>query len=135
MFKIGNSKELPAIPDALSREGKDFVRCCLQRDPALRPTAAQLLEHPFVTHADTLAGADLLPNVPPAIRPVVSNSCNPFELIPTHCLRFVALHELVKAFTPSNADARFLSDCCHALNDLSHLLLFFFSFRVFQFVS
>ena len=81
MFKIGNSKELPIIPDSLSREGKEFVRLCLQRDPAHRPTAAQLLEHPFVKNADTLGGADLLPSITPAIRPVVSNSCNPFELI------------------------------------------------------
>ena len=68
MFKIGNSKELPAVPETLSREGKDFVRLCLQRDPCLRPTAAKLLEHPFVKDCpsvcrpdDTLAGADSLP--------------------------------------------------------------------------
>jgi serine/threonine protein kinase len=85
MFKIGNSKELPVIPDSLSREGKEFVRLCLQRDPANRPTAAQLLEHPFVAHADTLGGADLLPS--PAIRPVVSNSRNLFEMIPAYRLR------------------------------------------------
>ncbi|XP_078163479.1 protein kinase superfamily protein [Carex rostrata] len=51
MFKIGNSKELPAIPDNLSEEGKDFIRQCLQRDPAKRPTAAELLQHPFVKAA------------------------------------------------------------------------------------
>ncbi|XP_011624929.1 mitogen-activated protein kinase kinase kinase YODA isoform X2 [Amborella trichopoda] len=55
MFKIGNSKEIPTIPDLLSEEGKDFVRCCLQRNPADRPTAAQLLEHPFVKNAAPLA--------------------------------------------------------------------------------
>ncbi|XP_050225159.1 mitogen-activated protein kinase kinase kinase YODA-like [Mercurialis annua] len=54
MFKIGNSKDLPAIPDHLSEEGKDFVRKCLQRDPLHRPTAAQLLEHPFVKSAAPL---------------------------------------------------------------------------------
>ncbi|XP_047973370.1 mitogen-activated protein kinase kinase kinase YODA-like [Salvia hispanica] len=48
MFKIGNSKELPTIPDHLSDEGKDFVRLCLQRVPQNRPSAAQLLEHAFV---------------------------------------------------------------------------------------
>nr|XP_024382607.1 mitogen-activated protein kinase kinase kinase YODA-like isoform X2 [Physcomitrium patens] len=81
MFKIGNSKELPAIPDSLSREGRDFVRLCLQRDPAHRPTAAQLLEHPFVQDAprvcrpdDTLAGADFVPNTVTTNRAAVSNS-------------------------------------------------------------
>ncbi|CAJ1937412.1 unnamed protein product [Sphenostylis stenocarpa] len=51
MFKIGNSKELPAIPDHLSEDGKDFVRLCLQRNPQNRPSAAQLLEHSFVKNA------------------------------------------------------------------------------------
>lgn len=51
MFKIGNSKELPTIPDHLSDEGKEFVMLCLQRNPLQRPTAAQLLEHPFVKNA------------------------------------------------------------------------------------
>ena len=54
MFKIGNSKDLPTIPDHLSDEGKDFVRQCLQRNPLHRPTAAQLLEHPFVKSAAPL---------------------------------------------------------------------------------
>ncbi|KAF8768682.1 hypothetical protein HU200_007235 [Digitaria exilis] len=51
MFKIGNSKELPPIPDHLSEEGKDFILHCLQRDPSNRPTAVDLLQHPFVRNA------------------------------------------------------------------------------------
>ncbi|KAK0597152.1 hypothetical protein LWI29_022282 [Acer saccharum] len=54
MFKIGNSKELPTIPDHLSDDGKDFIRECLQRNPVNRPTAAQLLDHPFVKCATSL---------------------------------------------------------------------------------
>ncbi|XP_061353817.1 mitogen-activated protein kinase kinase kinase YODA-like [Gastrolobium bilobum] len=54
MFKIGNSKELPTIPDNLSSEGKDFVRRCLQRNPYNRPPAIELLEHPFVKCAAPL---------------------------------------------------------------------------------
>ncbi|KAK9983559.1 hypothetical protein SO802_033084 [Lithocarpus litseifolius] len=54
MFKIGNSKELPEIPDHLSEDGKAFVKLCLQRNPLYRPTAAQLLEHPFVKNAAPL---------------------------------------------------------------------------------
>ncbi|KAJ4712055.1 Kinase superfamily protein [Melia azedarach] len=69
MFKIGNSKELPAIPDHLSDEGKDFVRKCLQRNPLHRPTAAQLLEHPFVK------------NAAPLERPILS--AEPSETLPT----------------------------------------------------
>lgn len=54
MFKIGNSKELPTIPDSLSDEGKDFVRLCLQRDPQRRPPASKLLEHSFVKNVAPL---------------------------------------------------------------------------------
>ncbi|VAI47699.1 unnamed protein product [Triticum turgidum subsp. durum] len=54
MFKIGNSKELPPIPDHLSEEGKDFIRQCLQRDPSSRPTAVDLLQHSFVRSASPL---------------------------------------------------------------------------------
>ncbi|KAK9668121.1 hypothetical protein RND81_13G036300 [Saponaria officinalis] len=45
---VGNSKEIPTVPDRLSKEGRDFVCKCLQRSPFDRPTAAQLLDHPFV---------------------------------------------------------------------------------------
>ena len=76
MFKIGNSKELPVIPESLSQEGKEFVRLCLQRDPAHRPTASKLLEHPFVRDArmdDSFASSDLLPAATSAIRSLVSS--------------------------------------------------------------
>ncbi|KAI3512448.1 hypothetical protein L1887_19764 [Cichorium endivia] len=39
----------PQAPGTASREFQDFVACCLQKDPARRWTAAQLLLHPFVT--------------------------------------------------------------------------------------
>ncbi|KAJ7541652.1 hypothetical protein O6H91_10G069100 [Diphasiastrum complanatum] len=51
MFKIGNTLEIPRIPEFLSRDGQDFVRRCLRRNPAERPTAADLLEHAFVINA------------------------------------------------------------------------------------
>ncbi|KAG2709834.1 hypothetical protein I3843_05G235700 [Carya illinoinensis] len=68
MFKIGNSKELPAIPEHLSRDGKDFVWQCLQRNPIDRPKAAELLEHPFVKYVAPLERPILSPDPssPPA---------------------------------------------------------------------
>jgi mitogen-activated protein kinase kinase kinase 3 len=54
IFKIGNSKDIPDIPDHLSSEAKSFLKLCLQRDPAARPTAAQLMDHPFVKDYATL---------------------------------------------------------------------------------
>ncbi|KAJ6371834.1 hypothetical protein OIU77_002198 [Salix suchowensis] len=38
----------PVVPDYLSDTLKDFITQCLQPDPKQRPTAADLLAHPFV---------------------------------------------------------------------------------------
>uniref|UniRef100_A0A0A8ZD25 Protein kinase domain-containing protein n=1 Tax=Arundo donax TaxID=35708 RepID=A0A0A8ZD25_ARUDO len=48
MYKVTSKKEIPDIPDTLSEEGKDFLKQCLKYDPASRPTADKLREHPFV---------------------------------------------------------------------------------------
>lgn len=48
MFKLATSKDCPEIPNHLSEDAKSFIELCLQRDPSVRPTAAQLLHHPFV---------------------------------------------------------------------------------------
>ncbi|KAL2542080.1 Mitogen-activated protein kinase kinase kinase YODA [Abeliophyllum distichum] len=72
MFKIGNSKELPTIPENLSDEGKDFVRQCLQRNPLHRPTAALLLDHPFVKSAVPPENSKL--GSTPPDPPVVTNA-------------------------------------------------------------
>ncbi|KAL5200673.1 hypothetical protein ABZP36_021876 [Zizania latifolia] len=38
----------PEAPATSSPEFRSFVGCCLQKNPAKRPSAAQLMQHPFV---------------------------------------------------------------------------------------
>ncbi|RCV08528.1 hypothetical protein SETIT_1G334100v2 [Setaria italica] len=38
----------PEIPNTLSEDARDFIEKCVQANPNDRPSAAQLLEHPFV---------------------------------------------------------------------------------------
>ncbi|KAJ9669991.1 hypothetical protein PVL29_026514 [Vitis rotundifolia] len=52
MFKV--MRESPPIPETLSSEGKDFLRCCFRRNPAERPPAIKLLEHRFVKNSTQL---------------------------------------------------------------------------------
>ncbi|KAL8034669.1 hypothetical protein ABFX02_12G044000 [Erythranthe guttata] len=59
IFKIGNSKDAPEIPDHLSADAKSFIRLCLQREPSARPTAAQLLSHPFVRNQITVRATNV----------------------------------------------------------------------------
>ncbi|CAN4113438.1 unnamed protein product [Withania somnifera] len=49
LFHIGTTKSHPPIPEHLSAEAKDFLLKCLQKEPHLRPSASNLLQHPFVT--------------------------------------------------------------------------------------
>ncbi|XP_073151550.1 mitogen-activated protein kinase kinase kinase 3-like [Henckelia pumila] len=59
IFKIGNSRDAPEIPDNLSADAKSFIRLCLQREPSARPTASQLLGHPFVRNQATLRATNV----------------------------------------------------------------------------
>uniref|UniRef100_A0A3Q7HEA7 Protein kinase domain-containing protein n=1 Tax=Solanum lycopersicum TaxID=4081 RepID=A0A3Q7HEA7_SOLLC len=47
LYQIGKG-EPPAVPNSLSEDARDFINHCLQVDPSARPTATQLLEHPFL---------------------------------------------------------------------------------------
>ncbi|XP_062212156.1 mitogen-activated protein kinase kinase kinase 1-like [Phragmites australis] len=46
-FMIGRGEQ-PPIPSYLSKEAQDFIGQCVRVDPEKRPSASQLLEHPFV---------------------------------------------------------------------------------------
>ncbi|KAK9066818.1 hypothetical protein SSX86_014141 [Deinandra increscens subsp. villosa] len=47
LFRIGRGIA-PPVPDSLSIEAKDFISQCFHVNPKDRPTASQLLDHPFV---------------------------------------------------------------------------------------
>jgi len=60
MFAIAKAKEGPPIPDNLSPTCRDFLQCCLQVDARKRPTATEMLQHPFVNHIpDALREAEM----------------------------------------------------------------------------
>lgn len=63
MFKV--LKESPPVPETLSPEGKDFLCRCFQRDPAHRPPASKLLDHPFLKNSQQLdfPSSSLAPNL------------------------------------------------------------------------
>ncbi|KAJ3344109.1 hypothetical protein HDU93_003272 [Gonapodya sp. JEL0774] len=46
LYKLGQPNAQPPIPDSLSPEAKDFLKKCFS-DPESRPTASELLDHPF----------------------------------------------------------------------------------------
>ncbi|KZV22110.1 hypothetical protein F511_11638 [Dorcoceras hygrometricum] len=48
IMTIGVGDEVPAVPDSLSEEGKDFLAKCFVKNPSKRWTAEMLLDHPFV---------------------------------------------------------------------------------------
>ncbi|XP_027345408.1 mitogen-activated protein kinase kinase kinase 1-like [Abrus precatorius] len=47
LFRIGRG-EPPPIPESLSNDARDFILKCLQVNSNKRPTAAELLDHPFL---------------------------------------------------------------------------------------
>lgn len=50
VYRVCFSSDSPALPDSLSVPARSFIEECLKREPAERPTAAELLAHPFLAH-------------------------------------------------------------------------------------
>ncbi|XP_010272040.1 PREDICTED: mitogen-activated protein kinase kinase kinase NPK1-like isoform X2 [Nelumbo nucifera] len=48
LFHVGMTKSHPPIPEHLSLEAKDFLLKCLQKEPELRLSASDLLQHSFI---------------------------------------------------------------------------------------
>lgn len=49
MFHIASDDALPPLPASLSDAAKDFLTLCLVKNPSTRPSATELLQHPFVS--------------------------------------------------------------------------------------
>lgn len=70
MFHIGVATQHPPLPEPgqLSDLGINFTQRCLTIDPALRPTAVELLDHPWMLQfGETLLGfgdGELTPTPP-----------------------------------------------------------------------
>lgn len=69
LYYVAHLETLPPLPGELSGEARSFVAACLEIDPALRPSAMELLQHPFVNLFD--------PNAPPPPRSARVQSAPP----------------------------------------------------------
>lgn len=48
LYFIANLETLPPLPGAISDDARSFITSCLELDPVHRPSAEELLQHPFV---------------------------------------------------------------------------------------
>jgi mitogen-activated protein kinase kinase kinase len=77
MFHIGVSTQHPPLPEPeqLSYLGIDFIRQCLTIDPCMRPTAKDLMDHPWLAELRYGLEESDMTTSPPANMP----SMNGFE--------------------------------------------------------
>lgn len=73
MFKV--MRDSPSIPGVLSPEGKDFLHCCFQRNPAERPSATMLLEHRWLKNSQQLDVSSTIQSIN-VIKLTVSYQCH-----------------------------------------------------------
>lgn len=77
MFKV--MRDSPSIPEVLSPEGKDFLRCCFRRNPAERPSATMLLEHRWFKNSQQLDVSSTIQSIS-GIKLTVSYQCHSHSL-------------------------------------------------------
>jgi serine/threonine protein kinase len=87
MFKVLH--KTPQIPDSLSSEGKDFLHKCFKRNPAERPTAAILLEHPFIRNAGYYNAHGAISPAISAMKISVCSHLSPFIYLLSCCFTIV----------------------------------------------
>ncbi|KAF7816904.1 mitogen-activated protein kinase kinase kinase 1-like [Senna tora] len=63
LFRIGKGEQ-PPVPDSLSKDARDFILQCVQVNPDGRPTAANLLNHPFVQRPVSMSSGSASPYIP-----------------------------------------------------------------------
>lgn len=52
MSTVVKTEELPELPDHISSNCRDFIYCCLNRDPTKRLNVCKLLNHPFIKETE-----------------------------------------------------------------------------------
>ncbi|XP_051125637.1 mitogen-activated protein kinase kinase kinase 18-like [Andrographis paniculata] len=69
LYRVAYSGDVPEFPDWFSDAGRDFLGKCLVREAAERWTAAELLQHPFISSVDSDSGEirELVRNSPTSV--------------------------------------------------------------------